>query len=48
MISADDEVIASGPDEGREALAARFGWSLVRDEETGADELVPLPGAPAS
>lgn len=39
---ADDEVIASGPDEGREQLAARFGWRLLRDDETGEDELVPV------
>jgi len=37
---ADDEVIASGPDEGREQLAARFGWRLLRDDESGEDELV--------
>jgi uncharacterized protein with PhoU and TrkA domain len=38
---ANDEIIASGPDEGREQLAARFGWQLLRDSETGEDELVP-------
>ena len=38
---AGDQVIASGPDEGREQLAARFGWQLLRDNETGEDELVP-------
>ena len=39
---ADDEVIASGPDEGREQLAVRFGWRLLRDLETGEDELEPV------
>ena len=39
---ANDEVIASGPDEGREQLAARFGWRLVRNEETDDDELIRL------
>lgn len=39
---AGDEIIASGPDEGREHLAARFGWQLLRDNETGEDELVPV------
>lgn len=39
---AGDEVIASGPDEGRAQLAARFGWELLRDTETGEDELVPV------
>lgn len=37
-----DVVIASGPDEGREHLAARFGWQLLRDHETGEDQLVPV------
>jgi uncharacterized protein with PhoU and TrkA domain len=42
VLLANDEVIASGPDEGREALALRLGWHLERDEETGEVELVPL------
>lgn len=37
-----DQIIASGPDEGREQLAGRFGWQLIRDNETGEDELVPV------
>lgn len=37
-----DEVIASGPDEGREQLAVRFGWHLIRDVESGDDELEPV------
>ena len=39
---AGDQIIASGPDEGREALAARLGWNLVREEEGIEDELQPL------
>ena len=42
VLVADDEVIASGPDEGREQLAARFGWRLIRDPESGEDELEPV------
>ena len=39
-LEAGDELIASGPDEGRPMLAERCGYRLVRDEE-GLDELVP-------
>ena len=39
-LSAGDEVIASGPDEGQALLAAMCGWELVEDDE-GEDELVP-------
>ena len=42
VLHAGDEVIASGPEEGQERLAARFGFHLLEDEETGVDELVPL------
>lgn len=42
QLTAGDQLIASGPDEGREALAARFGWRLVREEEGLEDELHPL------
>ena len=42
QLMANDEIIASGPDEGREQLAARFGWRLLRDDESGEDELVPV------
>ncbi len=38
-LEAGDELIASGPDEGRPMLAERCGYRLVRDEE-GVDELV--------
>ena len=47
ILLARDELIASGPDEGREALARRLGWHLERDEETGEVELVPLANASA-
>lgn len=39
---AGDEVIASGPDEGRTRCAEIFGWSFAADEETGEHELAPL------
>lgn len=42
VLAADDEIIASGPDEGRVQLAARFGWNLEHDEELGEDQLTPL------
>lgn len=41
-LSVGDEVIASGPDEGREQLAEVFGWRLVADEEAGDHELAAL------
>ena len=37
-----DEVIASGPDEGHPLLAARLGWHLTEDDDTGQHELAPL------
>lgn len=37
-----DEVVASGPDEGRDYLAVLFGWKLERSQESGEDELVPF------
>jgi uncharacterized protein with PhoU and TrkA domain len=36
-----DDVIASGPDEGRAALAELFGWHLIDDDDTGEHQLVP-------
>ena len=39
-LAAGDELIASGPDEGRVLLARLCGWDLVEEEE-GEDELVP-------
>ena len=41
-LSVGDEVIASGPDEGREQFAEIFGWKLVADEEAGDHELAAL------
>jgi uncharacterized protein with PhoU and TrkA domain len=40
-LSAGDEIIASGPDEGRGPLAEIFGWDFILDEETGESQLVP-------
>src|SRR5262245_49689258 len=37
-----DELIASGPDEGHPLLAARLGWRLEEDEDTGQERLEPL------
>ena len=38
----DDELIASGPDEGHPMLAARCGWHLTEDDDTGEHTLEPL------
>jgi uncharacterized protein with PhoU and TrkA domain len=43
-LQAGDEIIASGPDEGRGLLAELFGYRFIFDEETGESELV--PGSP--
>lgn len=40
----DDELIASGPDEGRELLAELLGWRFLRDEDDGGYELEALRG----
>ena len=45
VLQRGDEIIASGPDEGREAFAASLGWELLRDDELGTDELTPLAAA---
>ncbi|MGH9136668.1 MAG: potassium channel family protein [Acidimicrobiales bacterium] len=42
QLRADDQLIASGPDEGHPMLARLCGWELREDEETGEQELVPL------
>ncbi len=42
VLAAGDEVIASGPDEGREQFAEVFGWRLVADDDAGDHELAPL------
>jgi uncharacterized protein with PhoU and TrkA domain len=39
---AGDEVLASGPRDGRAALAEQCGFRLVEDDDTGAVELVPV------
>ena len=41
---AGDELIASGPDEGREILAGRCGWRLVDPGGDGEMELEPVSG----
>ena len=40
-----DELIASGPDEGHPILAARCGWRLFEDDDTGEHHLEPLEGS---
>jgi uncharacterized protein with PhoU and TrkA domain len=40
----DDELIASGPDEGRQLLAEMLGWELSLDPETGGYDLTPRQG----
>lgn len=40
-LQSGDEIIAHGPEEGRESLASYFGWVFQRDEETGEHELMP-------
>lgn len=45
VLQAGDQLIAAGPDEGREVLASLLGWQLSVDEDTGEIELSPLdPG----
>jgi uncharacterized protein with PhoU and TrkA domain len=41
VLAAEDELIATGPDEGHQLLAELCGYRLIEDEETGEDELVP-------
>src|ERR671911_80032 len=45
VLRAGDELIASGPDEGHPLLAARLGWRLEEDEDTGQERLEPLQPA---
>jgi uncharacterized protein with PhoU and TrkA domain len=42
VLQADDELIATGPDEGHPLLAQLGGYELIEDDETGEDELVPV------
>jgi hypothetical protein len=44
---AGDELIATGPDEGHPLLAELCGYTLIEDDETGEEELVPAGSAPA-
>ena len=46
-LEADDELIASGPDEGHPMLATRCGWHLTEDDDTGEHTLAPLGRASA-
>jgi uncharacterized protein with PhoU and TrkA domain len=47
VLAENDELIASGPDEGHPILAARLGWRLEEDEDTGQERLEPLAGSVA-
>lgn len=42
MLHADDQLIATGPDEGRVMLAQLCGWQLIDDDDDDEPELVPL------
>jgi hypothetical protein len=42
VLQAGDELIATGPDEGHTLLAQLCGYELIEDDETGADELIPV------
>jgi uncharacterized protein with PhoU and TrkA domain len=42
VVQAGDELIATGPDEGHALLAQLCGYELIEDDETGADELIPV------
>jgi uncharacterized protein with PhoU and TrkA domain len=44
VLQSGDELIASGPDEGRELLAQLLGWELSVDHETGGYHLEPSDG----
>lgn len=47
VLQANDELIASGPDEGRLRLGDLCGYRVRADEDTGEIELVPLGGGEA-
>ena len=40
-LQADDDLIATGPDEGHTLLAELCGYVLIENEDTGEDQLVP-------
>jgi uncharacterized protein with PhoU and TrkA domain len=44
-LQADDQLIATGPDEGRDRLADLAGYRVVEDDDTGEIELVPTSDA---
>src|SRR6185312_11984113 len=44
-LAAGDEILATGPWEGRAALAEQCGFRLVEDDDTGVVELVPAADA---
>ena len=41
VLAPEDELIATGPDEGHPLLAELCGYRLIEDDETGEEELVP-------
>ncbi len=45
VLQPDDQLIATGPDEGRALMAELCGYGIVEDDETGEDVLVPLTTA---
>jgi uncharacterized protein with PhoU and TrkA domain len=47
QLSAGDELIASGPEEGRASLAGLGGYRVLEDDATGEIALAPLRAAPA-
>lgn len=47
VIQAGDELIASGPEEGRERLGDLCGYRVVADDDTGEIELIPADDASA-
>jgi uncharacterized protein with PhoU and TrkA domain len=44
VLTAGDDLIATGPDEGHKLLTELCGYRLIEDDETGEDELVPVAG----
>ena len=48
VLRAGDELLATGPDEGHHLLTEMCGYTLIEDDETGTDELVPSSGPAGS
>jgi uncharacterized protein with PhoU and TrkA domain len=44
-LEAGDELIATGPDDGRDRLAELAGYRVLEDDDTGEIELVPTSDA---